>query len=402
MNNSVAIIGTGATKKPGSNMVEKTFKELVVEASYEAINNAKIDPLLIDGATFSFTGEGEIGHGGIGATLVDSLGLAPIPAFLNTANCSSGSVSIVEGYNMILSGQYDAVLVCGFDKQTDIIPFENYMLMSTDVMYDYNLGISHIDAFMLADEYFKENKVSEQDAQNSLMYFAKLMRENAYHNPIATLYKEPMLPEEILSKMPFNGNVLIPGEGAAAMILASEEFANKYCDNPTFIKGVGFSTSSQYFGHQYHPELIQNKEEDKPQKTNMASGYSLSLACKQAYDSANIKPDDLDILGLYDMGVNPFISLEAAGICEKGTAYQYVLDGNINPNGKCPVNVDGGNIGRGHVAGAGGIYQVIEIVKQLQGKARGIQLDNKCSYGMSTVIGGYYATAVSIIIGAER
>ena len=105
MNNSVAIIGMGATKNPGLNMVDKTFKELVVEASYEAIANAKIDPLLIDGATFSFTGEGEIGHGGTGATLVDALGLAPIPCFLNTANCSSGSVSVVEGYNMILSGQ---------------------------------------------------------------------------------------------------------------------------------------------------------------------------------------------------------------------------------------------------------------------------------------------------------
>ncbi|PGC26951.1 3-oxoacyl-ACP synthase [Bacillus pseudomycoides] len=402
MNNSVAIIGMGATKNPGLNMVDKTFKELVVEASYEAIANAKIDPLLIDGATFSFTGEGEIGHGGTGATLVDALGLAPIPCFLNTANCSSGSVSVVEGYNMILSGQYDAVLVCGFDKQTDIIPFENYMLMSTDVMYDYNLGISHIDAFMLADEYFKENKVSTQDAQNSLLYFAQLMRKNAYHNPIATLYRNPMPPVEMLNEMPFNGNILIPGEGAAAIILASEEFANKYCENPVFIKGVGFSSSSHYFGHQYHPELIQDKEAEKPQKTTMASGYSLSLACKKAYASANIKPEDIDVLGLYDMGVNPFISLEAAGICEKGTAYKYILDGNIDPDGKCPVNVDGGNIGRGHVAGAGGIYQVIEIAKQLQGQAMGIQLNNECKYGMSTVIGGYYATAVSIIIGAEK
>ncbi|MEC1685486.1 thiolase family protein [Bacillus mojavensis] len=402
MKQKVAIIGVGATPKPGLNIVDKTFQEIVVEASYAAIKSANIDPLLIEGATFSFTGEGEIGHGAIGATLVNALGLAPIPCFLNSANCSSGSVSIVEGYNMIESGEYEAVLVCGFDKQTDIIAFENYMLMSTDVMYDYDLGFSHLDAFMMANEYFEDNNISNEDRKDSLFYFAQLMRRNASLNPIATLYNEELPSKEQLESMPFSGNVLINGEGAAAILLASENFAKKHCKNPVFIEGVGFTSSSHYYGHQYHPELVHTNERDKPLNANMATGYPLKLACDKAYKSAGIKPKDLGMLGLYDMGANPFISIEAAGLCEKGQAYKFVLDGKADPEGECPVNVDGGNIGRGHVAGAGSIYQVIEIVKQLKGEAEGIQLNNDCIYGMSTVVGGYYATALAIILGLEK
>lgn len=144
----IQVSGVGCTSSPGSQHIGKSFKELLVEASYEAIEDANISPSMIDGASFSYAGEGEIGHGGIVPTLVDALGLAPLEAYINCGNCASAHMAFLQGCEMIESGRYHNVLVAGFDKLTDILPFENYMLMSTDSLYDYNLGFSHIDAFI--------------------------------------------------------------------------------------------------------------------------------------------------------------------------------------------------------------------------------------------------------------
>lgn len=401
MSSKVAIIGVAATAKPGLNMVEKSFKEMVVDVSYDAIKDAGIDPLLIDGASYSYTGEGELGYGGIAPTLTDALGLSPIPSYVNSANCSSASVAFTEGCKMIESGEHKVVLVCGFDKQTDIIPFENYILVSTDSMYDHNLGVSHLDAAFLSMEYFRDNNISDLKKKQSLLYFAQLMRKNAHYNPIATLYGQPVPTIEQLEKMPMFGSVMSAGEGAAAVILADEETAEKYCKNPIYVKGKGFATGSHYFGHRYHPDLI-NTEYDYPEINNIGVGFPLEIACKDAYKQAGITPQDLDVIELYDQGLNQYVSMEAIGICEKGKAIDFTLEGNVDPDGKIPVNTDGGNIGRGHVAGAGGLYQIIEITKQLQHRAEGIQIKNKCKYGLSTVVGGCYAHSVAIVLSSEK
>jgi acetyl-CoA C-acetyltransferase len=253
MSNKVVIVGTGCTKKPGKAHINKSFKELLVEASYEAIRDANINPEDISAASFSYGGEGEIGHGGITPTLVDALGLAPIPAFINIANCASAHTAFLQGRDMIKSGRYKVVLVAGFDKCTDLIPFGDYMNWSSDSMYDYNLGFSHIDSLLLGTEYFRENKISTDIQKKSLIKFAKLVRENAYSNPVATLYKKPIPTEEELMKMPFFGNVMSAGEGASAVILTSEENARNICNKPVLVEGTGFVSSSHYIGHRYKP-----------------------------------------------------------------------------------------------------------------------------------------------------
>ncbi|WP_455810430.1 thiolase family protein [Clostridium butyricum] len=396
MSNKVAIIGIGCTKEPGKSHINKSFKELLVEACYKAIKDAGIKPEDIEGASFSYSGEGEVGHGGITPTLVDALGLAPIPAFINCANCASAHTAFLQGCDMVKSGKYKTVIVAGFDKCTDVIPFTDYMLWSSDTMYDCNLGFSHIHSFMLGTEYIEENKIPKDVMIKSMIKYAKLARENAYSNPIATMYKKNVPSNDEIMKMLFFGNVMVAGEGASAIILTSEENSLKISEKPILVEGTGFVSTSHYVGHRYEPSLIKGINENI--KGSMGNAIPLELACKKAYDEAGITPNDINILQVYDQLINHFISLEATGICEKGKAPEYILSGKADVNGECPINTDGGNIGRGHPGGAASIYQIIEITKQLQGRGEGKQIRKSSTYGLSTAVGGYYATAIAVIL----
>jgi len=58
------------------------------------------------------------------------------------------------------------------------------------------------------------------------------------------------------------------------------------------------------------------------------------------------------------------------GFCKKGEGGAVIESGQTKIGGKVPINTDGGLLSCGHPFGATGIRQAIEIMKQLQGRAR--------------------------------
>ena len=397
MKRRVAILGTGATKNPGTSHICSSFKELLVKSSYQAINDAGINPNDIEAASFSYSGESEVGHGGIAPTLIDALGLAPIPGFVSCANCTSGHVAFVQGYNLVASGKYDVVLVAGFDKATDVIPFQDYMLLSSDSLYDYNLGFSHFDSVFLQKEYFDTYNISKNVQRAAFLKYAKMARENASKNPIALGYKKHIPKDEQLEKMPFCGNLMTTGEGSAALILMSEEKARSIKNNPVYIEDYCYVNTSHYVGHQYDLDWdTERKNED------FFMGRPLQYACNKIYKECEITPKDIGTLQVYDQGVNTFVSIEAAGLCDIGEGVNYILEGKGDIDGECPLNTDGGNIGRGFAGGTAGLYPIIEIVKQLNGTAEGVKIEHPITYGLSTFVGGGFAHAIAILLSNKK
>lgn len=399
MKDRVAIIGTGVVNNPGRQYLDKSFKQLLVESSYKAIKDAGIRPEEIEGASFSYAGESEVGHGGIAPTLIDALGLAPIPAFVNSANCASGHTAFLQGCDMIKSGKYKYVLVSGFDKFTDVLPFEDYMLISSDSMYDFNLGFSHVDQFLLETEYFRKNNIPPDIQKKALLKYAKLAYSYGQKNPVACRYNMPIPPDQMLSQLPFYGCVLTSGEGSAAMILTSEQNVSELNVKPIFVEATSYVTTSHYVGHRYEANLV--KGLDSTTEHIFGDALPLEIACKNVYKEAALTPKDIGTIGVYDMLVNQFMSLEASGICKKGEAVDFILAGKGEIDSDCPINTDGGNIGRGFAGGCGGIYPLIEISKQLQGTARGLQIQKPIRYGLSTFLGGAYAHAVAVIMSNQ-
>src|SRR5262249_61014669 len=87
-----------------------------------------------------------------------------------------------------------------------------------------------------------------------------------------------------------------------------------------------------------------------------------------AYQRANVRPADVDVLALYDaFTINTVLFLEDLGFCKKGEGGSFVSDGRIAPNGALPVNTNGGGLSYCH-PGMYGLFLLIEAVRQPPGE----------------------------------
>jgi acetyl-CoA C-acetyltransferase len=393
----VALVSAACTSKPGSTRVRQTFKEMVVESAYAALQAANMGPRELQAVAYGYHGEGISEYGGIGPTITDALGVSPIPTFVSTANCTSSSVAIQMGQQMVASGEYEIVLCGGFEKMTDHLNYMSYIGSSTESEYDYLLGLTHPDAFALATaEYFQTFGYAGLEA-DVLAAWGRQMRVYASTTPAATHYGRPVPSHDELKHSPGSGAMLTPGEASGCAILVAEHLAHKYTDAPVFVLGSAYTGVSQYYGTRYHdPTIRDNRVADDMSMAISAN----SIACTDmAYKKAGITPADVNVAQVYDELGSGLIQMEALGICGRGEAGKLVLEGGIGIDGPCPVNTDGGNIARGHASGCDGILQVTELFRQLRGEA-----DNQVEgarIGVAQNVGGLAAHNSVIVLSNQ-
>jgi acetyl-CoA C-acetyltransferase len=393
----VAIVSAAYTPKPGSPRVRQTYKEMIVESAYKALQDVNMDPREIQGVAYGYHGEGISEYGGLGATISDTLGVSPAPTFMSTANCVSSSVSMQIGHQMVASGEYDIVLCGGFEKMTDHFNYVEYIAASTESEYDYFLGINHPHAFALATaEYFQNFGYAGREP-DVLASFGRQMRIYAQTTPMATRYGEPVPSLDALKQTDFCGSMLALGEASGCAILVAEHLADKYTTRPVFIRGSAYTGVSHYFGTRYRNPTLRHP--DLPEDVGMAVSANSIVCADIAYKKAGITAKDVDVAQVYDLVGAGLIQIEALGLCGKGQAGDLVLEGGIAIDGPCPVNTDGGNIGRGHASGCDGILHITELFRQLRGEA-----DNQVNgarIGVSHNVGGYAAHNCVIVLSND-
>jgi acetyl-CoA C-acetyltransferase len=140
------------------------------------------------------------------------------------------------------------------------------------------------------------------------------------------------------------------------------------------------------------------------------SGYSdiTTTAAKdsgaQAFDEADLSPDDVDYAGLYDsFTITVVETLEDLGFCEKGEGGEFVEGGTLQaPDGDLPLNTDGGGLSNNH-PGRGGMFKVLETVRQLRGEAHPeVQVD--ADVGIANAMGGtpgQFHGCSTVLLGGE-
>jgi acetyl-CoA acyltransferase len=71
-----------------------------------------------------------------------------------------------------------------------------------------------------------------------------------------------------------------------------------------------------------------------------------------------------------------------------------VREGRTAIDGDLPINTGGGLVGFGHPVGATGVKQVLELFKQLKGRAGDYQVPRMPSVGLAANMGGDDKTVV--------
>jgi acetyl-CoA C-acetyltransferase len=143
-------------------------------------------------------------------------------------------------------------------------------------------------------------------------------------------------------------------DGAAAVILASEEMAKKLTDTPIWLKGSGQGVGGN----------------NSANWKSLDTWHSLQIAAKEAYRTSGFEPKDIDIAEVHDcFTISEIIEYEELGFCKKGEGGKFLEDGQSKIGGKVAVNTRGGLLGCGHPLGATGIGQIVEVLQQLQVRA---------------------------------
>ena len=161
-------------------------------------------------------------------------------------------------------------------------------------------------------------------------------------------------------------------DGAACVILASEEKAKEISNKTVWLDGMGCATASM--------SVLR-----RPNLTGLPSAED---AAQQAYQMAGIGPDDIKVAQVHDcFTIAEIMAYEDLGFCKKGEGGKFISEQQSYIGGKVPVNIDGGLKAKGHPIGATGISQTYEIAKQLRGDAGERQVP-EADIGLTHNVGG--------------
>jgi len=357
-------------------------RELFAEAASEAFERCpKLEPKQDIKAMFiGHMGEAYEHQGHTGSTLADWAGLTGIAATRTEAACGSSGAALRTAIYAIRSDLADVVIVGGVEKMTHRTTAEvtEYLSMASDYPFEQFHGITFPGLYaLMANAHMQAYSTTEEQ-------IGMVAVKNHYHgslNPKAHMQKEVPLQNVLSSKyvawpLKLYDCSLIT-DGASCIILTKPELAKKYTDQPIHIVGSG--QASDTIGLY--------------ERQTFTSLNSTKLAAKEAYEMANITPNQVNLAEVHDcFTIAEILHYEDLGFCPTGQGGKLVESGATRIGGNIPVNTSGGLKAKGHPVGATGTAQAYEMYLQLTEQADRRQVKD-AQIGLTQNIGGSGATA---------
>ncbi len=347
----VAIVGMGCTKF-GENW-SKSSEDLVIDAAYEAFEDAGVSPDQIQAAWLSTV------YGLSAWTLANPLKLSGIPITRVENQCASGMDALRNAVFAIACGMYDIVLVLGVEKLKDTglagLPqsemFPNFHMIGA--------GFSAPGGFSLpAARYFAKYGATKE-------HLAKIAVKN-HHN--GTFSPKAHFQREVTMEQVLNAPIISwplglfdccpTTDGAAAAIVTRRELARNFRSDYILIRAItlavdaGFTPLRPAFDYLHWP--------------------ATQTAAKETYKQAGISNPfkEIDLAEVHDcFTITELLNYEDLGFCPKGEAKDYIDSNTFTLEGELPVCPSGGLKSFGHPVGATGLRMVYECYLQLRGLA---------------------------------
>ena len=376
------IAGVGMTRF--GKHLDTPLKHLAVQAIEQTLADAGLEPGDLDAAYMGNAVGGLIvGQEMIrGQVALREMGIGHIPV-INVENaCASSSTAFNQACAMVTAGCYDTVLVCGYEKLYHSDKMRSLLAFGSAVDVENPGGVEGVlaelremtgiapteeqagqrsafmDIYSIAAQHYM-NKCAVTREQ-----FAMVSAKNSYHgslNPNAQ-FQEVMSVQEVLAAREVVYPLTLPmcsplGDGAAAVVVVGERKASEL----GLVRPV--KVLSSVLGSGWDRDI-----DDRSLTTQCAT---------QAYECAGVTPVDLSCVELHDASAYSELQYyEALGLCEEGEAGAMIESGVTRLGGRLPVNTSGGLLRKGHPVGATGAAQIVELTKQLQGRADQRQVEN--------------------------
>jgi acetyl-CoA C-acetyltransferase len=366
LSDRVAIIGMGCTKF-GEHW-DKSEEDLIVEAAYEAFEDAGIEAAQVEAGWV-----GTLTSGISGQALSKPLKLQYIPITRVENMCATGQDALRNAAFAVAAGAYDVALVVGFEKLKD----SGYSGLPGAPSTVIGAGNTAPGAFALAaNRYFHRYGASKED-------LARISVKNHYNgarNRKAHFQKEITLEQAMKAPMiaaPLGLLDCCPTtDGAAAAIITRTELAPQFSKDYVTIKAMGLAVG--------------------PGTGRLDTDFDFTsfpetrAAAKQVYDQLDIRDPrkEVSLAEVHDcFSITEMIIYEDLGFSEPGRAADDIKAGAFTLQGDLPVNTDGGLKSFGHPIGASGLRMLYEIYHQLLGRAGERQVKDM-KLGLAHNLGG--------------
>ena len=378
----VSIVGAGMTKF--GMFKDRDSKDLFAEAFTEMLSSVDkgLDPADIDALYLgNFSNDFFTHQSHWGPLIADIIGHAPRPATRTEGACASSALAFREGVFAIASGFYDLVLVGGVEdmsKRTTEEVAEGLALAA--VPYESRVGFTFPGVFgAVATAYFDKYGASREHLMNITikshlnaplnpkaqfpftvrdMMNAKMDSLRKRGQPVPDWKNE----KDFLRDPSANPAVAWPihlydccpiSDGASCILLAAEEIANNFTDDPIHVAGIG-----QGSGRGFHASA------------DMTYFEATRYAAQEAYGMSGLTPKDVQFAEVHDcFSIAELLHIEDLGFFKAGDGYKAVAEGQTRLDGPKPINTSGGLKCKGHPVGATGTSQIYEVWTQLRGKA---------------------------------
>jgi acetyl-CoA acetyltransferase len=247
----------------------------------------------------------------------------------------------------------------------------------------YGTSIPGFYAMIAKRHMHKYGTTREQMAQ-----VAVTTRDHALLHPNAHM-KKPLTIENVLGAKPIAEpftifDCCLISDAGGAFIVTSAERAKDLKSPPAYLYGIG-----EYHTHEH---LL---------CADSLTHFGATESGRLAYAMAGLGPEDMDFAQLYDcFTIVPLIELEELGFCERGESGSYYENGHTRINGKIPVNTHGGMLSHAHAGAAGGLFGIVEAVRQLRGGLGERQVEN-AEVGLVHNEGGILSSHCTLILGNE-
>jgi acetyl-CoA acetyltransferase len=307
-------------------------------------------------------------------------------------NGMTAALAFDKACDEILLGRANVALALGINMESAVSATEHMMssMRTTgDVDFHTSAGFTPIAWYAMdAMRYMHEYGATREQ----LGSVAVKNRFHASLNPLAQ-YRKLITLEEVLNQRPIVeplGLFDVPprGDGAACLVLASEDVARSLGRPYAVVRGRGF----------FHDGTHQIS--DVP--NDMIAFRAANEAATTAYREAEIKAVDLDLAELYaPCTIVEILVSEAIGLFPRGAGALAAFEGETRLDGRVPISTSGGLTSRGHPAYVTSLYNYIELSDQLRGRAGERQVKNARLGLASGELGNYNAALIHILEGVQ-
>lgn len=390
---NVAIIGTGHSKF--GSRTDVNLQELAWEAIKQALEEANLESKDIQYFT--------VGNMGVwsaeelpAVVIGEYAGLTSKGTMRVEAACATGSAALREAYMAVRSGEVDIALAVGVEQMHQSPNPQVIELIGRAGNYFWefeNFGLTFPGYYALhATAYMAKYGAKQED-------LGEVAIKNHFYgarNPYAQFQKEITMEEYLNSKMVAYPLKLLDSspitDGAAAVILASEDIAKKITDSPIWIVSQGVASGFANISR-------------KSDFTYIEAAYE---AAHEAYRKSGVEFESawkyFDVADVHDcFTIAEIMAYEDLGFAKRGEGYLLARERQTYIGGRIPVNVDGGLKAKGHPIGATGISMAVSLTRQLLYKAhKGTQVDVKNGMGVAHNVGGTGHYAYVTIFSVRR